>query len=95
MFFHKKQLQYFTPPEQPDAIYAMKMQELIGGTFGEMTVMYNKAALHFASLQVEQDCLNELEVEQTLSYQGFTEILCATPFLYWSFTDRTINKQYI
>jgi Mn-containing catalase len=39
MFYHKKQLQYFTPPEQPDPIYAMKIQELIGGTFGEMTVM--------------------------------------------------------
>lgn len=39
MFFHKKPLQYFTPPEQPDPIYAMKIQELIGGTFGEMTVM--------------------------------------------------------
>ncbi|HEY9893156.1 MAG TPA: manganese catalase family protein [Candidatus Sericytochromatia bacterium] len=39
MFFHKKQLQYFTPPEQSDPIYAMKVQELIGGTFGEMTVM--------------------------------------------------------
>lgn len=39
MFFHKKQLQYFTPPEQPDPIYAMKIQELIGGVFGEMTVM--------------------------------------------------------
>jgi Mn-containing catalase len=39
MFFHKKQLQYFTPPERPDPIYAKKMQELIGGVFGEMTVM--------------------------------------------------------
>ena len=39
MFYHKKQLQYFKPPEKPDAIYAMKIQELIGGTFGEMTVM--------------------------------------------------------
>jgi Mn-containing catalase len=39
MFYHKKQLQYFTPPEQPDAIYAKKIQELIGGVFGEMTVM--------------------------------------------------------
>ncbi len=38
MFYHKKQLQYFTPPEQPDPIYAMKIQELIGGVFGEMTV---------------------------------------------------------
>lgn len=39
MFYHKKQLQYFTPPQKPDAVYAMKIQELIGGTFGEMTVM--------------------------------------------------------
>ncbi len=39
MFYHKKQLQYFTPPERPDPAYAAKMQELIGGSFGEMTVM--------------------------------------------------------
>lgn len=39
MFYHTKRLQYFTPPEKPDPIYAMKMQELIGGVFGEMTVM--------------------------------------------------------
>jgi Mn-containing catalase len=39
MFYHDKRLQYFTPPERPDPIYAKKIQELIGGTFGEMTVM--------------------------------------------------------
>ncbi|MBG1240234.1 manganese catalase family protein [Nostoc sp. NZL] len=39
MFYHNKKLQYFKPPENPDAVYAMKIQELIGGTFGEMTVM--------------------------------------------------------
>ena len=39
MFYHTKKLQYFKPPEKPDAVYAMKIQELIGGTFGEMTVM--------------------------------------------------------
>ncbi len=39
MFFHKKQLQYFTPPDQADAVYAKKIQELIGGPYGEMTVM--------------------------------------------------------
>jgi Mn-containing catalase len=39
MFYHSKKLQYFKPPEKPDPIYAMKIQELIGGTFGEMTVM--------------------------------------------------------
>ncbi|MFQ4146249.1 manganese catalase family protein [Chlorogloeopsis sp. ULAP02] len=39
MFYHTKKLQYFKPPEKPDPIYAKKIQELIGGTFGEMTVM--------------------------------------------------------
>ncbi|BCL38103.1 manganese catalase family protein [Nostoc sp. MS1] len=39
MFYHNKRLQYYTRPERPDAVYAMKIQELIGGTFGEMTVM--------------------------------------------------------
>jgi Mn-containing catalase len=32
-------LQYFTKPERPDPIYAKKLQELIGGSLGEMTVM--------------------------------------------------------
>ncbi|ARV63086.1 manganese catalase [Nostocales cyanobacterium HT-58-2] len=39
MFYHNKRLQYYTPPERPDPLYAKKVQELIGGVFGEMTVM--------------------------------------------------------
>ncbi len=39
MFYHTKKLQYFKPPEKPNPVYAMKIQELIGGTFGEITVM--------------------------------------------------------
>lgn len=39
MFYHDKRLQYYTPPDHPDPIYAKKVQELIGGAFGEMTVM--------------------------------------------------------
>ncbi len=39
MFYHKKPLQYYKTPEKPDAVYAKKIKELIGGTFGEMTVM--------------------------------------------------------
>lgn len=39
MFYHKKPLQYYKRPEKPDAVYAKQIQELIGGTFGEMTVM--------------------------------------------------------
>ena len=39
MFFHVKPLQYTAKPERPDPLYAKKLQELIGGQYGEMTVM--------------------------------------------------------
>ncbi|MGF1495236.1 MAG: manganese catalase family protein [Elainellaceae cyanobacterium] len=39
MFYHTKRLQYFTKPERPDPVYAKQLQELIGGPFGEMSVM--------------------------------------------------------
>jgi len=39
MFYHTKRLQYYTPPERIDPAYAKKLQEILGGTFGEITVM--------------------------------------------------------
>lgn len=39
MFRHVKQLQFTSKPANPDALYAAKLQELIGGQYGEMTVM--------------------------------------------------------
>lgn len=38
MFRHTKELQFEAKPEKPDPVYAMKLQELIGGAWGEMTV---------------------------------------------------------
>ncbi|MFH8798105.1 manganese catalase family protein [Streptomyces sp. NPDC017936] len=38
MFRHTNQLQFEAKPEKPDAVYAHKLQELIGGAYGEMTV---------------------------------------------------------
>jgi Mn-containing catalase len=38
MFTHTSRLQFEAKPEKPDAHYARKLQELIGGAFGEMTV---------------------------------------------------------
>ncbi|RZQ60094.1 manganese catalase family protein [Amycolatopsis suaedae] len=38
MFRHTKLLQCEAKPERPDAVYARKLQELIGGAYGEMTV---------------------------------------------------------
>jgi Mn-containing catalase len=39
MFKHFDYLQFQAKPEKPDALFAAKQQELIGGQFGEMTVM--------------------------------------------------------
>ena len=39
MFFRSKHLAYHSKPEKPDPIYAKQLQELIGGQWGEISVM--------------------------------------------------------
>ncbi|PQD94470.1 manganese catalase [Pradoshia eiseniae] len=39
MFLHKKELQFEAKPEKSDPLLAKQIQELIGGQFGEMSVM--------------------------------------------------------
>src|SRR5215212_7215664 len=41
MFTHPKRFQYNAKPDAPDPIFAKQMQELIGGQWGEMSVMVN------------------------------------------------------
>lgn len=38
MFFHRQELQFKAEPDQPDAVYARKLQEVLGGQYGEITV---------------------------------------------------------
>jgi Mn-containing catalase len=38
MFRHTQQTQYNCMPDKPDPLYAMKLQEILGGAYGEMTV---------------------------------------------------------
>src|SRR3954447_14349125 len=38
MFTHTSRLQFEAKPEKPDAVFARRLQELIGGAWGEMTV---------------------------------------------------------
>jgi len=38
LFFHIKELQFHAKPERPDPVYARKLQEVLGGQFGEITV---------------------------------------------------------
>jgi Mn-containing catalase len=39
MFFHVKETQYRAIPSKPDPVYAKKLQEVLGGQFGEISVM--------------------------------------------------------
>lgn len=39
MFYHIKELQYDAKPSCPDPAYARKLQEVLGGQFGEISVM--------------------------------------------------------
>ena len=38
MFFHDKRLQYNAKPDRPDPIFANRLQEVLGGQWGEMSV---------------------------------------------------------
>jgi Mn-containing catalase len=38
MFFHRQELQFKSTPDKPDAVYARKLQEVLGGQYGEITV---------------------------------------------------------
>lgn len=38
-FFRTNQFQYDAKPERPDPVYAQKLQEVLGGQWGEMSVM--------------------------------------------------------
>jgi Mn-containing catalase len=38
MYFHKQELQYNSSPSKPDAMYARRLQEILGGQYGEITV---------------------------------------------------------
>jgi Mn-containing catalase len=38
MFFHRQELQHKASPDAPDAVYARKLQEVLGGQYGEITV---------------------------------------------------------
>jgi Mn-containing catalase len=39
VYRHTRELQFTAKPEKPDALFARKFQEILGGQFGEMTVM--------------------------------------------------------
>ena len=39
MFVRQSRLQYHARPERPDPVYAKQLQEVLGGQWGEISVM--------------------------------------------------------
>jgi len=74
MFRHQKQLQYPAKPDRPDPLFAMKMQELIGGQWGEMSVMmqYLFQGWNCRGPAKYRDMLLDIATEEI----GHVEMLC-------------------
>lgn len=74
MFFHVKQLQYRAKPDRPDPAYARKLQEVLGGQYGEMSVMmqYLFQGFNCRGDQKYRDMLLDIGTEEI----AHVEMLC-------------------
>ncbi len=74
MFFHIKELQFKAKPEKPDPAYARKLQEVLGGQFGEMSVMmqYLFQGFNCRADRKYRDMLLDIGTEEI----GHVEMLC-------------------
>ncbi|GIP22842.1 manganese catalase family protein [Paenibacillus sp. J22TS3] len=74
MFFHVKELQFRAKPERPDPAYARKLQEVLGGQFGEMSVMmqYLFQGFNCRAERKYRDMLLDIGTEEI----GHVEMLC-------------------
>lgn len=74
MFYHIKELQYRAKPERPDPVYARKLQEVLGGQYGEMSVMmqYLFQGFNCRAEQKYRDMLLDIGTEEI----GHVEMLC-------------------
>src|SRR5919205_4185909 len=74
MFFHDKRLQYHAKPDRPDPLYASKLQEVIGGQWGEMSVamQYLFQGWNCRGPAKYRDMLLDIATEEI----GHVEMLC-------------------
>ncbi|KGR76680.1 manganese catalase family protein [Ureibacillus sinduriensis] len=74
MFRHQKELQFEVKVERPDALLARQIQELLGGQFGEMSVMmqYLFQGFNCRGEEKYKDMLMDIGTEEI----GHVEMLC-------------------
>ena len=66
MFYHIKELQYEAKPSKPDPLYAKKLQEVLGGQYGEISVMmqYLFQGFNCRADQKYKDLLHDIGTEE-------------------------------
>lgn len=75
MFRHQKEFQYEVKVERPDPMFARQLQEVLGGQFGEMTVMmqYLFQGFNCRGEEKYKDMLMDIGTEEI----GHVEMLCS------------------
>lgn len=75
MFRHQKELQFEVKVERPDPMFARNLQEVLGGQFGEMTVMmqYLFQGFNCRGEEKYKDLLMDIGTEEI----GHVEMLCS------------------
>lgn len=75
MFRHQKELQFEIKVDKPDPMFARQVQEVLGGQFGEMTVMmqYLFQGFNCRGEEKYKDMLMDIGTEEI----GHVEMLCA------------------
>ena len=75
MFRHQKEFQYEVKVERPDPMFARQVQEVLGGQFGEMTVMmqYLFQGFNCRGDEKYKDMLMDIGTEEI----GHVEMLCS------------------
>ena len=78
MFFHDKRLQYHAKPEKPDPLYAKKLQEVLGGQWGEMSVMmmYLFQGWNCRGPQKYRDMLLDIGAEEIARVEMLATMIC-------------------
>ncbi|WP_102027581.1 manganese catalase family protein [Salirhabdus sp. Marseille-P4669] len=81
MFYHIKELQYNAKPERPDPVYAKKLQEILGGQFGEISVMmqYLFQGFNCRAEQKYRDMLLDIGTEEIAHVEMIAQLLDGAP----------------
>ena len=78
MFFHDKRMQYNAKPERPDPLYAKKLQEVLGGQWGEMSVimMYLFQGWNCRGPGKYRDMLLDIGTEEIAHVEMLATMIC-------------------